>query len=171
MDIHDRVQADRNWLERLLHSIPGFRGYLGKEERRESDKLQRQFLAGQLQSAKPALDELATKLVDSDQLERLGGLDRLRSRLDRVISRLLHGAYGYTGFFDAVKIGENELDRIYQFDAQLISQVQGTLSSITGLSEQAAGDQLAAALSAADAQIKELDQKLDERDQILKGMK
>jgi hypothetical protein len=170
-DIRDRVRSDRNWLESLLHCIPGFRGYLGKEERRESDKLQREYLAGQLQSTKSALDELALALSNTGKLEQLGGLDRLRSKLDKVVRRLKHAAYGYTGFFDAVKIREDELDRVYEFDATLLGHVQSTVAAMQRLPSLAGADQLAAELQSVQEQLKGLDAKLDERDQLLKGMK
>src|SRR3990170_2263681 len=48
---------DRNWLEELLRRVPGFRGYLEKEYRRESDKLQRDWMADCLQRAKAGLEE------------------------------------------------------------------------------------------------------------------
>ena len=41
----------RGWIESILRRIPGFKGYLEKEYRRDSDALQRTWLADRLQRA------------------------------------------------------------------------------------------------------------------------
>ncbi len=42
----------RGWIESIGRRIPGFKGYLEKEYRRDSDALQRTWLADRLQRAK-----------------------------------------------------------------------------------------------------------------------
>ena len=42
-DIHGTIDTQRNALERLVQRIPGFRGYYDKENRREADKLLRDY--------------------------------------------------------------------------------------------------------------------------------
>src|SRR5579862_4715477 len=44
-------------LENLIRHIPGFRGYLDREERRESDFLVRKWMADRLQQCKQGLDD------------------------------------------------------------------------------------------------------------------
>ena len=39
-------------------------------------------------------------------------------------NRIRHADYGSSGFFDAVKIGEAELDRLYEFDLALTDMVE-----------------------------------------------
>ena len=85
--------------------------------------------------------------------------------------RLKHASYGYSGFFDAVKIREDDLDRIYEFDSKLIADVQAIAAAMQSLPRLVASDQLSGSLAAVQEQIKTLDTKLDERDQVLKGMK
>ncbi len=45
-------------LEALLQTIPGFKGYLDRENRRASDQLQRQWMAERLDRAKRSLSRL-----------------------------------------------------------------------------------------------------------------
>jgi hypothetical protein len=45
-------------------------------------------------------------------------------KLDQVENRIRFASYGYAGFFDAVKIEEPQLDRIYQFDLSLVEKVE-----------------------------------------------
>lgn len=61
----------RGRIEAILRHIPGFRGYLEKEDRRQSDQLQRQWLADRLQRSKRSMDQLARSLADAGQIDVL----------------------------------------------------------------------------------------------------
>lgn len=63
-------------------------------------------------------------LVDYDLRESWEQMDRLMALLDRVSERINHADYGYSGFFDAVKVREKELDRLYEFDAGILEDVE-----------------------------------------------
>ena len=52
----ERARDRRNILEQLGAKIPGFRGYLEREMRREVDKLQRDWLAAQVDRARFAMN-------------------------------------------------------------------------------------------------------------------
>src|SRR5262245_45757160 len=108
----------RPWLEDLLRRVPGFRGYLEKEYRRESDALQRETLADRLMRSKRGLDDYARRLVDAGQISDVSQCDRLRSKLDRLIGRLRGAMQGYSGMFDLVQIDEKVLDRVYEHDVK-----------------------------------------------------
>ena len=114
---------DRNWIESILRYIPGFRGYLEKENRRESDDLQRDWLADRLQRSKRALDDLGRMLADAAQIDVLPQVDRLRGRIDKLIGRIRGAMQGYSGFFDLVRVREDLLDRVYEHDVALMKQV------------------------------------------------
>ena len=124
--------------ERLLKYIPGFRGYLEKSYRRESDALQRQFLADRLERAKRALDGYARSLVDAGHLESLTSVDRLRVRLDRMIGRIRGAMQGYSGVFDLVRVDEARLDKIYEHDLALVERVDGLAEGIEHLTGETA---------------------------------
>ncbi|MDH3718413.1 MAG: hypothetical protein OES79_09870 [Planctomycetota bacterium] len=159
---------NRNVIETVLRHIPGFRGYLEKEYRRESDSLQREWLADRLDRSKRGLDDFSRALVDAGQIDDLPQCDRLRGRIDKLSSRIRGAMDGYSGFFDLVRIDEAALDRVYQFDGALIERIDNFATRIEGLPAQsesapAAVKQL---LDEADA----LDKIWDEREDILKGL-
>lgn len=158
----------RGAIEELMRRIPGFHGYLERSYRRESDAMLRQHLASRLEHARRKLDELARRLADSAQIDSLPQIDRVRSRLDKVIGRLRGAMRGYSGVFDLVRIDEITLDSVYSFDMSLTEKVEATARRL----ESADG---AAAPTAADvsemlAQIDEIEQACDKRDDILKGL-
>jgi hypothetical protein len=159
---------NRGWIESILRRIPGFKGYLEKEYRRDSDALQRTWLADRLQRAKPALDAYGRALVDAKKLDVLAQLDHFKSRLDKTVSRLRGAMQGYSGFFDLVQINEVALDRVYQHDVKTMDAVETLAASIEKLST--ANADTSAPLSALNEQLNQIDQAVDHRQDILKGL-
>jgi hypothetical protein len=158
----------RNLIETILRYIPGFRGYLEKEYRRESDDLQRDWLADRLQRSKRALDELTRPLADAGQIDLLPQVDRLRGRLDRLIGRIRGAVQGYSGFFDLVRVDEALLDRVYEHDVALMEQVDALAGAVEGLPEKQA--KLAALLPDLLHRTDELERLWDVREDLLKGL-
>ena len=119
-----RHAQKKNWLESIAQSIPGFSGYLDREDRRESDALTRKWLENRLQQSKRGLDERLRSLVDAGQLDALPAWERVRSRLDGFMNKIRSAERGYSGFFDFVKVTEDELDQVYQLDSGLVADVR-----------------------------------------------
>ena len=111
-------------VESILRHIPGFHGYLEKEFRRDSDALQRQWLADRLQQAKRSLGAISLQLVDAGRLPLLTRFDRLRAQLDLVIAPIRGAWQGYSGVFDLVKVNTAVLDQIYEHDLAAMHAVE-----------------------------------------------
>lgn len=77
-----------------------------------------------LRECRSNLSLVQEMLIDYDLRESWDQMDRLMALLDRVSERINHADYGYSGFFDAVKIREEELDRLYEFDAGVLEDVE-----------------------------------------------
>lgn len=155
----ERARERRNFLERIGARIPGFRGYLEREMRREVDKMQRDWLALQVDRGREALQG---RIRDWSRSGNLANLDLAASSdkaLDRLANRIRHADYGSSGFFDAVKIGEAELDRLYAFDLALIGTVENLVERMELLPATAAEPDLRALLDAVQA----ADRQFDER--------
>jgi hypothetical protein len=132
-----RQHADRrNFVETILRYIPGFRGYLEKEYRRDSDQLARAWMADRLEMAKQALDDYARGLVSAGKLEHLPDLEQLRSRLDGLMSMIGGDVRGYSGFFDYVRINEQVLDQVYEQDMALLQDVEALLKDVEQLADK-----------------------------------
>lgn len=158
----------RGRIESVLRHIPGFRGYLEKEYRRDSDELQREWLANRLQRAKKALDAVARPLADAGDIDLLPQIDRLRSRLDKLIWQFRSAMQGYSGFFDLVQVDEAVLDRVYQHDVDLIDEVQTLAEAIEALPKRPGGP--ADALPELLNQIDDLESQWHVRTDMLKGL-
>lgn len=158
----------RNWVETILRFIPGFHGYLEKEYRRDSDELEREWLADRLHRSKRAIDDLARPLADAGQIDALPQIDRLRARLDKLIARIRGAMQGYSGFFDLVRVREDLLDRVYEHDVALMERVDALGRRIEELPDDPG--QVAKALPELFDQLDALEQKWDVRDDMLKGL-
>lgn len=158
----------RPWLESLLRRVPGFKGYLEKEYRRESDALQRDLLADRLQRSKRGLDDFARRLVDAGDISELPQCDRLRSKLDRLIGRIRGAMQGYSGMFDLVQIKEATLDRVYEHDVKLLDQVEALATGVEQLASS--GSRPSEALPPLVTQLNAIEQAWDGRTDLLKGV-
>lgn len=155
----DRARERRNILERLGAKIPGFSGYLEREMRREVDKLQRDWLAHQVDRARFAINGRIRDWTREGRLDALTDAGSIEKGLDRFANRIRHADYGSTGFFDAVKIGEAELDRLYEFDLALSETVEYLALQVEQLPASADTETLRRLLAAVDG----AQQRFDER--------
>ena len=158
----------RNLVESVLRYIPGFRGYLEKEYRRDADALQREWLADRLKRAKRAIDHFARPLADAGKIDLLPQVDRIRGRLDTFIARIQGAMRGYSGFFDLVRVKEDLLDQVYQHDLNLMQDVDALGDAIEQL---AASEDPAGSLAALHASLDDLNEKWDQRADLLAGLK
>ena len=99
----------RGMVDSILRKIPGFRGYLEREDRRESDHLARMWLADHLDSCKAGIDRYQRNLLDARKIDYLDDCERVRTRLDTLAARVRGAVRGYSGMFDYVRVDEDLL--------------------------------------------------------------
>lgn len=168
-DLREQAEKGRNLFERVLRLIPGFRGYHAQEDRRETDKLLREELAQKLDRLRADLDRIMRDLSDrNDALDSLGQADRVRKAIEKLTHRIRHATYGYSGFFDAIKVDEAELDRIYDFDLALLERIESLTNGIKALAQQIQDSaQFVASCSRLLDESQEFDQQLDRRRSVI----
>lgn len=130
-DYYEAAKKEMRLSERILAELPGFRGYKEKELRRESDRLIRDHIYRKITQARNDVKDVYAKLSDRRQFDVLTDMDRLVAHFDRVSERVNHASYGYSGFFDTVKIKEDDLDRMIDFDNQLVDSAAKMVDEAT----------------------------------------
>ncbi|MGQ9681541.1 MAG: hypothetical protein ACUVX9_03280 [Anaerolineae bacterium] len=140
-DYRSTVEGAQSGLERLVGSIPGYKGYKERELRREADKLLRTHLAGRLDEQRGRLVGLMGELTEAGRLSEITDLEKAVLRLQRLIDRLRTAAYGYAGLFDAVKVEQRQLDALYQFDLDLTVQVDQIAATVAALELKASQEE------------------------------
>jgi hypothetical protein len=134
-DLTEKIQASQNKVEALAARIPGYAGYKAREQRREADKLLRLHIARQYEAQMTRLQDIQGRMVDGGQFEALFALERAVMRLQLLIDRIKTASYGYAGLFDAVKVDQTALDRLYDFDRAMLDSVDGLASRLDTLDE------------------------------------
>jgi len=160
------AEERRNLLERIAAKIPGIKGYIDRELRRDVDKMQRDWLAQQLDRGRGSVQEQIRVWSRTGNLANLDLASSLDKALDRLANRIRHADYGYTGFFDVVKIRESELDRLYEFDLGLMDTVEDLALRIESLPGTAAEPALRSLLDA----VAEADRAFDDRATIFEDV-
>ena len=118
--------------------IPGFRGYKAKEQRREADKLIRNFLHARLQEARNGLQDIYQAATENKTSQAsLLTIDRITAIFDRVSEKVNHASYGYAGFFDAIKIDEDDLDKMISYDTELMDGAKALAQNVIDFKNEA----------------------------------
>ena len=138
-NIIGRVEGERGFLERLAGKLPGFRGYLAKEKRRDADKLLRDGIVSRFDAQLRRLPELQMQLVTSGRLEHVDDVERSVMKLQTFVDRVKTTPRGYAGFFDAVKVKEDDLERLYHWDEQLLSEADKIVLAIDAVATAIGG--------------------------------
>lgn len=140
----EAAREGRNWLERLGEKVPGFRGFQDRELRRDVDRMQREHLARELGRLKQAVRGKARVYTDAGKIGSLHLFDRLDRQLDGLAQAIRFADYGQSGFFDVVKFGEEELERLYRFDLSIVDDLAGLGGEVAAVPLPGEGDPNAA---------------------------
>ncbi len=127
------MSKELNIIEKLELMIPGFQGYKRRELIREDDARVRRRVASFLDDARLRVERLIG-LVKRRDISLALRLDDLRLELMKVAQMIRHATYGYAGFFDRVKIEEEQLQKLLLYDYKLVTQASAIREKVYSLS-------------------------------------
>lgn len=136
-DLFEQIKGDRGRIESFVGKFPGYKGYKEKEMRREADKLLRDTLARRVEEQWRRLPDIQKQLLSAGQIQWLDDVEGATMKLQTFIDRLKTATYGYAGFFDAVRVKEEQLDQLYNFDMALDEHVDAIAAAVDALSSAA----------------------------------
>jgi hypothetical protein len=139
MDLRQTISDHEGWFESITGKIPLYKGYKEKEQRREADALLRDHLAKQFAEQLGRAEDVASQMLTGPGLMQLDEMGKGNTRLQTFIDKIKTAAQGYAGLFDAVKVKEDELDTLYEFDYSILLKVDEIAEAIDSL--QAALDE------------------------------
>jgi len=172
-DVYAQSKSQMRLSERVAAALPGFRGYKEKELRRESDKLVRNNLNLKLTKDKDDVRVISQKISDKRYMDVLVDMDRLTAKMDRITEKVNHASYGYSGFYDIVKIKEENLDRMITFDNQLLDEVNALTAAIGDLKTQLLSNNFANLkdkIQTVSDKFELLEDTFDNREQVIQGV-
>ncbi len=141
-DFFEKVSNQVDPFKKLLSFIPGFNGYVERQNRRDADKLLRETVARRFEEHWSRASNLQTDLVNNGMIKYVDDMEKAVISMRTFIDKISTAARGYSGMFDAVKINEKELEAIYQFDAAFFDLGDQIKSGLDNL-EASMGDEAA----------------------------
>jgi transposase len=133
---------------------------------RDVDKMQREHLAEELGRLKRIVRSAARSYTDAGKIGALHLFDRLDRRLDGLSQSIRFADYGQSGFFDVVKVYDEELDKLYRFDLSILedlAEIETRLAEVPAPGDDDPKDALDRALS----RLEELSDKWARRDNVI----
>lgn len=122
-DIRQQVEANRGAVKKLQLLIPGLRGYRSKEDIRVSDELLRNQVADRLDKVRTNLQDLRKQLAMNNDLTNITAVGSLMAQVQTLSGEVRHAAQGYAGWVAPIRIDENKLNALYEYDFAFVSQV------------------------------------------------
>lgn len=141
-----KITEGKDLIGKIRNFLSGFTGYLDRENRREADKLLRQTIAQRYEEQWDRISQLQRQLISEGKLELVDDLEAANIKLRAFVDRARHASYGYSGFFDAVRVNEAELTRIYEFDSALLENVTKLAGAVDNVGASIGTDGLPAAI-------------------------
>lgn len=119
--IAQQVAGGMDPFKKIASYIPGFKGYIDRQNRRDEDKVLRDTIASRFEEQWQKISALQRDFISQGEISLIDELEVPAIKLRTFIDRVRRAPRGYSGVFDAVKINNEELLKMYQYDATLLT--------------------------------------------------
>ncbi|MEJ2599827.1 MAG: hypothetical protein P8Z00_15950 [Anaerolineales bacterium] len=167
--IFGKVSSDLDPFKRILKTVPGFGGYVERQARRDSDKLLRDAVAKRVEEQWGRISALQRDFISQGEIAYVDDLEAAALKLRSFADRVRRATRGYSGLFDAVKINENELAQLYQYDAAMLDQVDAVSHAIDNVEASVGSDGLPAAFRNLTTMAQQCIDTFDRREETIVG--
>ena len=169
-DFFQNVTGQQDIFRKLSSYIPGFSGYVERSNRRAADKLLRETVARRFDELYRRASGLQTELVNAGRLSYLDELETAVARIQTFMDKVATASYGYAGFFDAVKINEAELEKLYAYDMAFFTLADQINAALDNVEHSLMDDEgLPAAIRNLSSLAREAVQTFDRRYEVING--
>lgn len=166
-DLFDQVTGDQDPFRMLASKLPGFSGYIERENRRAADKILRESLADRFEAVRKQLGDVQKDLAAAQALSYIDDLEGASTKLQTFIDKVRTASYGNSSFFDAIKINEEELARLYQFDLELVTKADDIQRGVENVAASVGTDGMEAAVRNVVTLGRELVATFEQRDEVI----
>jgi len=140
-DIRGIVTEDRGLLKKIQAFLPGYKKYRNCEDLRIADSLLRKELATSLEIFERNVSDAREDLARRMDLENLNIIGELFNRSHKITEMVRHAEQGYAPWISGdVRIEEEELEKLYDFDLSLLVEVEELKKASRMLSESTNGN-------------------------------
>ena len=164
-----KVTGDMDVFKKILSKIPGFSGYMERQNRRDSDKLVREVIFDRFRDLEGRVSRLQRDFISQGQIAYVDDLEATAIKLRTFADRVRTATRGYSGLFDAVKIGEEELAKLYEYDAAMLDLADEVNRAIDNVEATIGSDGLPAAIRNLESNAIRCIETFDLREQVIFG--
>ena len=168
-DLYAKVTEDLDPFKKILSKVPGFGGYVERQSRRDADKLLRDTLAKRFYELEQRVSSLQREFIRQGEISYVDDLEAAAIKLRTFVDRVRSAARGYSGLFDAVKINEAELARLYQYDAAMLDLEDEVSRAIDHVAASVGTDGLSAAIRNLEGVARRCVEVFDRREEVVRG--
>jgi hypothetical protein len=169
-DILGKVTADQDFFKKILAKVPGFKGYIERGDRRLSDKILREKIADEFETHYQRVSSLQRDLIRQGELQYIDDLEASALKLRQFIDRVRTASYGYAGLFDAIKIKQDELDQVYQYDYALLELSDEVRSAVDNVETSIGTEGLDAAIRHLQTVSQQCVDAFNKRSEVMQGI-
>lgn len=165
-NIKSKLQANRDFIDRITINLPGFKGYVEKAENYDADRMIRSFIVEKILSAKKTLSIVAGDNVRNGNLTITPDIDSLSNVLEGLVKKVEYAEYATRGGFSKVKITEEDENRLLEYDWRLISTFDEVFKMFSNLSTLQ-GDALKSEINSIKTRVREFEKNFDDRKNVI----
>ncbi|MGE5124363.1 MAG: hypothetical protein ACM3H7_07585 [Acidobacteriaceae bacterium] len=144
--IFQKVTGSMDIFKKIASKIPGFKGYVERQNRRDSDKLIRDTTFRRFRELESRVSDLQVEFINQGEIKYTDDLEKAALRLRTFADRVRTAPRGYSSLFEAVKINEAELAQLYEYDAALLDKSDEIGHAIDNIQASVGTDGLPAAI-------------------------
>jgi len=165
--IFQKVTGSMDIFKKIASKIPGFKGYVERQNRRDSDKLIRDTIFRRFRELESRVSDLQVEFINQGEIKYTDDLEKAALRLRTFADRVRTAPRGYSSLFEAVKINEAELAQLYEFDATLLDKSEEIGHAIDNVQSSVGTDGLPAAIRNLQSLSKECVKAYDRRQEVV----
>jgi hypothetical protein len=165
--VFQKVTGSMDIFKQLGSKIPGFKGYVERQNRRDSDKLIRDTIYRRFRELEGRVSDLQVEFINQGKIEYTDDLEKAALRLRTFADRVRTAPRGYSSLFEAIKINEPELLKLYEYDAALLDKTDDVGRAIDNIQASVGTDGLPAAIRNLQTVAKECVQAYERRQEVL----
>jgi hypothetical protein len=167
--IFGKVTGDMDPFKKIMSKIPGFSGYMERQSRRDSDKLLRNTIFNRFRELENRVSAIQRDFIAQGQLDHVGELEATAIKLRTFADRVHMATRGYSALFAAVKINEEELAKLYEYDAKLLDSTDEVSRAIDNVQTSVGSDGLSAAIRNLETVSRQCIEAFDRREEVVTG--
>lgn len=165
--IYQKVTGGMDFFKKIASKIPGFKGYVERQNRRDSDKLIRDTIYRRFRELEGRISDLQVEFLNQGEIKHTNDLEKAALRLRTFADRVHTAPRGYSSMFEALKINEAELTKLYEYDATLLDKTDEVERAIDNVQASVGTDGLPAAIRNLQNVSKECIRAYDKRQEVV----